>query len=107
MGKLLDDRMVEYAYPDRTVVEANKSLTDPESPFGAPVTKYRHTVTIFYTLLDENGVFIDTKHKTHHTGLTEEMESTVQVRNKINTATYEWVRQDKIDLSGFDMGAEV
>ena len=106
MGKPVDARDVEYAYLRTVDIIPNKSIKVQDED-GNETIQYQHQVTISYELLDENSNFI--KYATtsaHTTEPTESMDSVADANSKIKEAMWEWVRMDKIHLSGYDIGED-
>lgn len=106
MGLPVDGRIVEYAYMNGMNMISNTAVMVMPEGLGMAETKYKHVVDIHYVLEDSNNEFIAIKTIQHETALMDEMDNFLVAKAAIEAAMWEWVRADKILLSGFDMGAQ-
>ena len=107
MGKPVDSRSVEYAYALRMIVYPNtrhvtgREVIDNEE---VDIVEYRHDVTITYDLKDidkKKLPGIGMKHTIIVGDTKDDVRATV---TKINANLRGFVKEDKLSLSGFDIG---
>lgn len=98
MGIPLDNRMVEYAYPHSEKSEYHISTTDEQGNIT-----WKHKVIITWELQDSNHVFLCSEAITHFTEETPVRDTAIQTQKRIVTAMQEWIRADKLQLSGYDI----
>jgi hypothetical protein len=94
MSKALDAREIEYAFILKIELVTNKNHSDG----------FKHDLYITYDLQDSERKSIGLKQKNHtlDSGLLKD--DTADIISTVSKSLYGLIRQDKITLSGYDIG---
>jgi len=108
MSQIMDPRLCESAYVTKITIYPNNEIQVPESMAAdAPiVTKYFHQVCIQYERKDKSGTFLGYKTIGHDTALVADMDAVSEINTAVDKDRYEWIRADKLILTGTDIGPE-
>lgn len=102
MGKPVDSRVVEYAMDMRIVIYPNVMYTEVVDE--TQVTKYKHNFVITYEFKDEDGNKIGAEAREHSIEIGESMDDVAKKITKIVANLKPFIRADKLELSGYDIG---
>lgn len=95
MGKLFDERVVEYAYINRIIIDNNVNNSNPEN------INVSIRMSIRYDVKDSNGIGIGTRDCNHVLYSGDELKTAKQISVMVCDNLENFVLADKEELSGY------
>lgn len=97
-----------YEYAVRIGKDERTNIATPvmveEEGQQVETVKYKHFITLIYELQDENRKRLKYVSKNHETEWFDERQSVDEYNTMLAPLIWEWDRQNRIALSGFDIG---